>query len=407
MTEIILLSITLALLVTLIVLVLWTRKERNSTKKLDEFRSNIDGIKDNILSQLTKLIIDFNNSVNAKLLENAQSSNQSISDFRVKVNDELNRFNEKIGSKMIDEFTKLNDQVDKKMTGINEKVEQRLSKGFDTTNETFKNIIERMAVIDKAQGNIEKLSTEMVSLQTILSNNQSRGVFGEFQLNQILHASYGENPSLYQTQYTLKEAKGTKESVRADAVIFMPAPHNLICIDSKFPFANYARLFNEKLKSEEEDRLISEFSKDVKKHISDIHDKYIIEGVTATFACMFVASDGILSLLHSRCPNVIEWAALKNVVILSPTIAIPMLMSFKAIVIDYERSKNAGEIRKQLQLLSRDFNKFGDAWLKLSDTIRRLTEQSGHVDARVTLMTSQFNRIKSSNSIEEGEENQE
>lgn len=397
MTEIILLSVTIALLIAVLLVVILKKNPTSSPLAQDEIRKNLEATKDALLNSFHQTILQFNDSVNQKLLDTSTASNQTIGDFRVKINAELNLFNEKINQRMIDEFTKLNEQVDKKMTGINEKVEQRLTQGFTATNETFQNIITRMATIDKAQTNIEKLSTEMVSLQSILSNNQARGVFGEFQLNQILYASYGDNPKLFQTQYSIKEAKGSKEAVRADAVIFMPPPHHLICIDSKFPFANYVRLFGDKLQDQEEEKLLSAFAADVKKHITDIAAKYIIEGVTADFACMFVPSDGILTLLHSRLPNVIEWASLKNIVILSPTLTIPLLTSFKAIIFDYERNKNATEIRNQLKLLNRDFIKFSESWSKLNENIRRLGEQSGQVDNRVHQITSKFDQIKLTN----------
>lgn len=400
-TEIVLIVVALAFLLA-ILLVLLLKKEKGVSEGVQrDIQTNLETMKDYLIGSLSKTILEFNDSVNRKLLETSNASNQSIGDFRVKINAELNQFNEKINQRLLEEFQKLNEQVEKKMSGINEKVEQRLTQGFTTTNETFQNIIERMAVIDKAQTNIEKLSTEMVSLQSILSNNQARGVFGEFQLNQILHASYGDNPKLYQTQYTLRETTASRESVRADAVIFMPPPHHLICIDSKFPFANYERLFSDKLTEEEETKLLSLFAADVKKHITDIGNKYIIEGTTADFACMFVPSDGILTLLHSRLQNVIEWANMKNVVIISPTLAIPLLTSFKAIIFDYERTKNAAEIRKQLKLLSRDFVRFSEAWTKLNDNIRKLGEQSGQVETRVNQITSKFDQIKLSNFDEE------
>lgn len=402
---VILVLLIVAVVLLLVIVTLQLLKTKKGSLGDVDVKDNLNSLKDHLTGALNRNILEFNNSVNQKLLETTNMSNQNISDFRVKINAELNEFNEKLNQRLLEEFKKLNEQVEKRMTLINEKVEHRLTQGFTTTNETFQSIIERMAVIDKAQTNIEKLSTEMVSLQTLLSNNQARGAFGEFQLNQILSAIYGSNPKLYQTQYTIREKAGSREGVRADAVIFMPPPHHLIAIDSKFPFANYAKLFNEKLSEEEESKLISAFGGDVRKHITDIGNKYIIEGVTANFACMFVPSDGILTLLHSRLPNVVEWAGLKGVVLISPTLALPLLTSFKAIIVDYERSKNADEIQRQLKLLNIDFQKFIKLWVKHVESIQQLGVQSSQIDNRVSQITTKFERIKISE-FEEDEESE-
>lgn len=365
------------------------------TTMTESLGKQVDELKDGLTKTLYESMMDFNDKINKQLAESTHKSAENITDFRLNVNKELVSFQEKINTKLSTDFKSLTDEINLKMFAINEKVEDRLSKGFRDTNETFMQIAKRVEVIDEAQKKIESLSTEMVSLQNILSNNQARGSFGEYQLNQLLYSVFGDNNNLYQTQFTIKEAKGNREAVRADAVVFMPRPIQMIAIDSKFPFSSYAKLFDNKdLTKEEEAKLIQSFGQEVKKHITDIAHKYIVFGKTAEYALMFVASDGILALLHSKLPAIIEYAREKAVTIVSPTTLIPLLSSFRTITIDVERSKYAAKINEQLQLLSKDFRLFSGEWGKLNANIDSLKRTGDKVNYRVQQITTKFDNIQ-------------
>lgn len=395
----------------LILIVLLVQKQTKNDSQKEDFSSLTDTLKhqvDDVQREITKSLFEsmtsFNQNVNQQLLDTNQKSNESITEFRINVNKELVSFDEKIREKLSKEFQTLTDSLQQKMVLINEKVDERLSKGFSETNLTFVQIAERVKVIDEAQKKIEGLSNEMIGLQNILSNNQARGSFGEYQLNQLLFSVFGENQNLYMTQYTIKESKGKQDSVRADAVVFMPEPNGMIAIDSKFPFSSYSKLFdNQSLSKEDEEKLIQAFGNEVKKHITDIANKYIIPGVTSDYALMFVASDGILSLLHSKLTRIVEYARDKRVTIVSPTTLIPLLSSYKAVTIDYERSKYTQEINKQLLMLNKEFRLFGDEWNKLNNNIVNLTKQSVSVNTRVEKIQSKFGQIKNVDFIEDGQ----
>ncbi len=366
-----------------------------------EMVEKIAEMKGSVAQALAESMMRFNDQVNDKLTDNNSKSSENIAAFRLSVNNELGTFQEKITTRLNDSFTRLGEAVDKRMGAINEKVEDRLSKGFMETNETFRQISERVKVIDEAQKNIQGLSTEMIGLQNILRNNQARGSFGEFQLNQLLFSVFGDNKGLYQTQYTIREASGKRESVRADAVIFMPDA--VIAIDSKFPFSAYSQLFDKNRPDPEtEEKLISQFGAEVRKHITDISNKYIIPGLTADFALMFVASDGILAMVHSRLPNVVEYAHQKRVTIVSPTTLVPLLSSLWAVSLDHKRTQYTREIIKQLLALTKDFDKFAEEWTRLNDNIGKLSRQSSEVNSRVEKITNKFEKIAKVELLEEG-----
>lgn len=363
-------------------------------KMRDSLGKRMDAVNKDLTKQMYESIADFNEKVSVKLGENAEKTGRTIAEFRINVNEQLSRFQDKMNEAMEKDFKALATSIDSKMAAINEKVENRLTKGFRDTNETFVKIAERVKVIDTAQKKIEELSTEMVGLQNILSSNQERGAFGEFQLNQLLFSVFGENKKLYDIQHTIKKTNGKQDYVRADAVVFMPEPHNMIAVDSKFPFSTYARLFeNNDLDQGEKKNLISQFGREVKKHITSIADKYIIAGVTAEYALMFVPSDGILSFLHTHLENVITYAREKYVTIVSPTTLIPLMSSLHTVMLDYERSAHMDDIGKQLGKLKKDFDKLAGSWQTLNNSIARLGSQSEHVNDRVGKITSRFKEI--------------
>ncbi len=352
----------------------------------------------------TKSMLEFNNMTNDQFRKQENILKDEITDFRLNIKDELDDFKDKITENLEKDFTSLNENVEKRMSEINNKVEERLYKGFRDTNETFNEIAKKVEIIDNAQKKIQSLSEEMISLKDILSNNQERGHFGEFQLNQLLRSIFGENKSLYNIQYTFKNNKDG--IVRADAVIFLPEPMNMIVIDSKFPFSSYSKLINNKeLTKQEEAKLKSDFSKDVKLHITDIAKKYIIPRVTTEYAIMFVPSDGILAFLHNDLINVIEYARSKNVSIVSPTTLIPLLSSFQTIIINYEYNKHTKEIIEQLKKIKKDFRIFGEEWAKLNRTIDTLRKDGEKVDNRVKKISSKFQDIDKANFIDETKDN--
>ncbi|QWB99839.1 DNA recombination protein RmuC [Mycoplasmatota bacterium] len=392
----------LALLFIVFILIVYMSffQRKEQTINLDK---EIDQLEKNIKTELNDSLLKFNNEVNRQLLHSSDISSKNISDFREKINIHMSEFQEKISNKFNLEFKSLSTTVEKRMSEINEKVEERLTKGFKDAQITFVDIAKRVEVIDQAQKNIKELSEEMVSLQNILSHNQSRGSYGEYQLNQLLYSIYGHNHSLYQTQYTIKD---NDKSVRVDAAIFMPEPNGIIGIDSKFPYSSYSKLFdNKSLTKEEEAKILSDFSREVKKHITDISSKYIIPPITTDYALMFVPSDGILALLHSRLQNVVEYAREKFVTIVSPTTIVPLLSSFKTFVIDYERSRNMEKINHELLKLSKDFNIFSKDWEKLSRSIQALKNNTDKFDSRVEKINMKFGTIKNAG-IEEGNQEQ-
>ena len=386
-------SLALVAIVIAIVLII-----RNSNKKVEAPQldlKEIGALQQQLNSLTDQLRVNIKLSVSEemnKILEQSGKNSEAN-------NEKLERFQKNITESLANRFDALNKQINDKLIEINKKVDEKLAEGFKGTSETMAQVRERLQAIDDAQKNIEKLSGDVISLRSVLEGNQSRGQYGEYQLSMVLHNVFGDVTGCYQEQYTMKKVKDG-DDVRADAVVFMPEPNKMICIDSKFPFQDYQRIF-ETDDNEEKDRLTKEFGNAVKKHVTAIKDKYIVEGKTAPEALMFIPNDGVFAFIHQNLEDVIEYARSKKVILTSPSTLPAILVTINMVRIEVERSKNAEEINKHLQRLAKDFEMFGREWDSFSNALERTTRQRETLDHRVDKITTKFQAINTNNNLED------
>lgn len=209
---------------------------------------------------------------------------------------------------------------------------------------------QRLETIDKAQANIEKLSGDVLSLQDILSNKQTRGAFGEIQLNDIVRKALPSDA--YAMQATLSNGK------RADCLIHLPNPPGPIVIDSKFPLEAYEALRRATNNAEtiEAQRMMRIA---VRGHIRAISERYILEGETADGALMFLPSEAVYAELHANFPEIVREGFAAKVWIVSPTTCMATLNTMRAILKDARMREQAGAIRRELALLHGDVDRLG------------------------------------------------
>jgi len=210
---------------------------------------------------------------------------------------------------------------------------------------------QRLETIDKAQANIEKLSGDVLSLQDILSNKQTRGAFGEIQLNDIVRKALPADA--YTMQATLSNGK------RADCLIHLPNPPGPIVIDSKFPLESYEALRRATNNAEtiEAQRMLRIA---VRGHIKAISERYILEGETADGALMFLPSEAVYAELHANFPEIVRDGFAAKVWIVSPTTCMATLNTMRAILKDARMREQAGAIRRELALLHGDVDRLGN-----------------------------------------------
>ena len=383
---------SLALIAIIVAIVLIIKKPNNAPalqvdlKEIGMLQQQLNSLTDQLK---TNIKLSVSEEI-TKVMEQTQKSNELN-------NEKLERFQAGITESLNKRFDALNKQIDDKLIEINKKVDEKLAEGFKSTGETMAQVRERLQAIDAAQKNIEKLSSDVVSLKSVLEGNQSRGQYGEYQLSMVLHSVFGDTTGCYQEQFTMKKVKDG-DDVRADAVVFMPEPNKMICIDSKVPFQDYQRIFETDIQ-EEKDRLTKEFGNAVKKHITVIKDKYIVEGKTAPEALMFIPNDGVFAFIHHNLEDVVEYARSKKVILTSPSTLPAILVTINMVRIEVERSKNAEEINRHLQRLAKDFEMFGREWDKFSNALEQTGKRREELDHRVGRITNKFQAINTSNNL--------
>ena len=210
---------------------------------------------------------------------------------------------------------------------------------------------ERLKVIDKAQDNITRLSGDVLSLQDILSNKQTRGAFGEIQLHDIVSKALPRDS--YRIQATLSNGR------RADCLVRLPNPPGPIVIDSKFPLEPWEAL---RAAETEADRTSAAqtFRQAVRTHVKAIAERYILDGETADGALMFLPSEAVYAELHGHFPELVRESFDARVWIVSPTTCMATLNTMRAILKDARMREQAGAIRAELGHLHRDVARLGE-----------------------------------------------
>lgn len=294
----------------------------------------------------------------------------------------------KIGQNDLNVFKdKMMEHVDNQLRLINDKVEQRLGQGFEQTRATFTNVVERLAKIDEAQKKIEALSGEVIALNDILTDKKTRGIFGEVQLYQLLTAVLGDNKKLYEKQ------KKLSNDAMADAVLYAPEPLGMIAIDSKFPLDNYKRMMNKDLGDADRKVAQKDFKNDVKKHISDIKNKYIIPRETSDQAIMFIPAEAIFAEIVAYHEDLIDFAHANKIWVTSPTTLISTLTMIQIIVKNIERDEQAQIIITELNKLGEEFKRYDDRWEKLKRSIETVYKDADKVHVTSQKITKKFKHI--------------
>ena len=280
----------------------------------------------------------------------------------------------------------LNTKIDARLGEIAGKVNERLDEGFKKTNETFINVMTRLATIDEAQKKIESLTGSVVSLQELLGDKRARGAFGEVQLEGLVRNVLP--PNAYEMQATL--SNGT----RADCVLRLPAPTGMVAVDSKFPLENYHRMFEPGVNDVDHALAQKQFRADIKKHVDDISRKYIIPGETSDGAVMFVPAEAVFAEIHGHHAEVVEYASAKRVWIVSPTTLMAVLNTARAVLKDVETRKQIHVIKESLSRLAVEFGRFDERMRDLAKHIRQAHEDVERVQVTSGKISQRFAQIE-------------
>ncbi len=311
-----------------------------------------------------------------------------ISKYEISFIKEISDFKQEFSHNISDDFNNFSDRIDNRIRYLNDKVNERLDDNFQKTNKTFTAVLERISRIDEAQKKIDVLSTDIISLQEVLTDKKTRGIFGEVNLKHILSNIFGENnDKIYKLQY-----KFDNDTI-ADCVLFAPEPLGLIAIDSKFPLENYQIMVDKNYEKNIRDKAEKMFKSDMKKHIDAISSKYIIPGVTSDQAILFLPAEAIFAEVNAYYSDLLDYAYKKKVWITSPTTLISTLTTIQVIIKNMERDKYTKIIHHELLLLDDEFKRYKDRWDKLYRSIETVSKDVKDIHTTTDKITKRFDSI--------------
>jgi DNA recombination protein RmuC len=293
-----------------------------------------------------------------------------------------------MGAQLAQQAETMTKTVDGRLEQISGKVNERLDEGFKKTNETFTNVMARLAVIDEAQKKLDGLTTNVVSLQQVLSDKSARGAFGEVQLEALVRDTLP--PGVYEFQAAVGAGRE-----KADCVLTMPDGASKMAIDSKFPLSNYRVSIDATQPEASRSLARKQFATDVKKHINDIASKYIQPDANADAAVMFIPSEAVFAEIIGNHADVVAQAQTQRVWLTSPTNLMALLHIVRAMIRDAEMRKQTAVIKYELGKLGGDFGRFQDRMDKLATHIKQAHDDAEQVQISSRKITGHFERIKS------------
>ncbi len=316
-----------------------------------------------------------------KALQETLQSGMQVTQKQVA--DALTRSAEEVG-KRVEALTRLTDERLKEISG---QVDKRLTEGFEKTTATFADVVKRLALIDQAQKKITELSQDVVSLQQVLSDKRSRGAFGEVQLNSLVRNILPE--SNFALQFKLSNEKVV------DCMLFLPPPTGNVAIDAKFPLEAYQRMTD--LNSSETERKAAQrrFKTDIRVHIQNIADKYIIRGETAEGAIMFIPAEAVFAEIQAHHMDLVQESHQRRVWMVSPTTFMAILNTARAVIKDEATREQVHIIQQHLGELAKDFTRFQSRMDKLSTHITQAKDDVDKVHVSATKISKRFEKIES------------
>ncbi|MGD9153653.1 MAG: DNA recombination protein RmuC [Gammaproteobacteria bacterium] len=374
----------------LIALILWVILQQNTKyrllKRINDSDDLIRKLSQENREKLLEQFADNKLQLQRTLAEFKEATQQSLHQHRTKFDERQLETLKILQDSLQKNMSSMRDETSQKLKEISGQVEKRLTEGFEKTTETFTDVVKRLALIDEAQKKITELSTNVVSLQEVLTDKRSRGAFGEVQLSAMIRNMLPEKA--FALQHTLSNGK------RVDCMIFLPQPTGNVAIDAKFPLESYRQMIDTKTSSANKTIARKQFTLDIKKHIQDISNKYIITGETSNGAMMFVPAEAVFAEIHANFPELVDTAHKANVWITSPTTTMAILTTARAVLKDEATRKQVHIIQEHLGKLSENFGRFEKRMNNLAQHINLAYKDVDEVHASAKKITAHFNKIE-------------
>ncbi len=394
---IVLCAVILAVLIVLLVRSFSSKKNDassfDSAKELGSINQKLDTLTSDLDKSVNLAVSNNINSLKDDFRKESEATNAALNSFKETINTSVNDSVGKLNKEVSDKVGKLNDDVTNRLIEINKSVSDNIATGFQGNSETMQSVSEKLGQIEQAQKNLDSLQKQVNELNLTLSNNKTRGAYGEMQLEVMLENTFPEGKG---KNYEIQ--KSIDKGVIPDAYVrFTNGGHEeLFCIDSKFPFANYRRLItNEEISQEERETLKKQFKADVRTRKDEVK-KYIIPGKTARYAVAFIPNDGLFAYIETEFYDLVTEAANDGVIFACPSTLQAIIYFFHAIVLEQARAENIEKIETLLRDLSKEFGRLDERWSNVSRQIKNAANSSNELDTTFKKITKQFSSIKNS-----------
>ncbi|MFT6734902.1 MAG: DNA recombination protein RmuC [Polaribacter sp.] len=359
-------------------------------EKFEQLKRNTSQSMQQGQESLTNKVNQFGEKINISMQHHQTATSELITNnisLGIKeIREELDRNIKRQNESITQSIGTLTDTTDKRLKEISGQVEKKLAEGFDKTNRTFHDVIKRLALIDEAQKKITELSTNVVSLQEILSDKRSRGAFGEVQLQSLI------SNIIPQAHYKMQHKLSNDKIV--DCLLTLPKPTGKIGIDAKFPLESYKKMTDLSVAEVDRVKANKQFVRDIKKHITDISEKYVLPPETSDGAVMFIPAESVFAEIHGHCPELVEYAYHCKVWMVSPTTLMAILTTASAVIKDEATRKQVHIIKEHLSILGKDFGRFQERMDKLSTHIGQVSKDVDSVHVSAKKISSRFEKIE-------------
>jgi DNA recombination protein RmuC len=349
-------------------------------------RSELIESQNNTQSRMERRFGEVQQAVEKRLGEMSQASVERFGEMQNSIEKRLGEMAKDSMQSFSRSNNELHEILQKRLNDISGQVEHRLNKGFEKTTETFTDVVKRLALIDEAQKRITELSSNVVSLQEVLTDKRSRGAFGEVQMAGLIANVMPEGS--YELQHSL--SNGT----RVDCMMFLPDPTGHIAIDSKFPLDSFQKMMDDEATDLDRVKAEKQFRLDIKKHIKDIASKYIIENETADGAIMFIPAEAVFAEIHAHQPQLVDEAQRARVWMVSPTTMMAVLTTARAVLKDSATRKQVHVIQDHLVNLAKDFDRFRIRMDNLAKHIQQANKDVVDVHISANKISSRFEKIE-------------
>ena len=313
------------------------------------------------------------------------------------LNNELSRSIYEIRSGIDRDFLDLNSRLNDQFHDFSDRVNSNIIQSGKTYSEVFHSINEKMVKINEAQSALSEMSKDIISLEDILTDKKSRGTFGEVELYSLLDAVYGENSSIYEKQYRLPNG------FIADAAIKAEGSFGILCIDSKFPLENYRNMLNIHLDEKSRQLFERKFRDDIKKHIDDIHKKYIVPGLSADLAYMFIPAEAVFASIYGSFPELVDYSYEKKVYLVSPTTLMAYITAMRSIYLGRKKDEKARQIGIMLSELAEEFRRFEKRSAEIYKAYEHLNSAFYDLNVSSRKIIKRFDKINAGDFEEEEE----